>query len=111
MITEDMKEQIRACRLHTFYTSAEWLRLRAMVLELDHHECENCKRRGKYTKANTVHHVNYVRKAPELALSALYTDEDGISKRNLVSLCHDCHEVEHGYRKKNNRKPLTEEWW
>lgn len=32
-------------------------------------------------------------------------------KRNLISLCHDCHEEVHGYRKKEEKKPLTEERW
>lgn len=77
---------------------------------MDKHECSICKSRGSYTLATTVHHVNYVKRHPELALEIWY-EYQGKRKRNLLSLCHDCHEEVHGYRKHNLAEPLTPERW
>lgn len=96
--------------IHGFYVWGKWKAVRARVLEIDKCECQICKKRGKYTKATTVHHVNYVKRHPELALEIWYTFA-GKQRRNLISLCHDCHEEVHGYRKKNIQEPLTEERW
>ena len=49
-------------------------------------------------------------KHPEMALEIWY-EWHGVRKRNLISLCHDCHEAVHGYRKPEEKKPLTEERW
>lgn len=84
--------------------------MRQEVLALDKNECQHCKKRGIYKKASTVHHVNYVKRHPEMALEIWY-EWRGEKKRNLISLCHDCHEEVHGYRKKENKKLLTEERW
>lgn len=35
---------------------------------MDHSECQRCREHHKYTPATTVHHVNYVRKHPDMAL-------------------------------------------
>lgn len=112
MTEEDIRyvEQAAATDIHTFYTWGKWKRIRKEVLQQDKYECQMCKRRGRYTKATTVHHANYVKKHPELALEKYYTWH-GQKKRNLISLCHDCHEEVHGYRKKEEKKPLTEERW
>lgn len=96
--------------IHRFYTWGKWKTVRSKVLSMDKGECQICKSRGKYTKATTVHHVNYVKKHPEMALDIYYT-YNGRKKRNLISLCHDCHEEVHGYRKPEKKKPLTEERW
>lgn len=96
--------------IHRFYIWKPWVHVRSKVLEMDHYECQDCKAKGKYTKANTVHHCNYVKKHPDLALEIWYTWR-GETKRNLISLCHDCHEERHGYRKPEGKKPLTEERW
>ena len=81
--------------IHRFYTWGKWKALREQVLELDKYECQLCKKRGKYTKATTVHHVNYVKKHPDKALEIWYSFR-GEKRRNLISLCHDCHEEVHG---------------
>lgn len=96
--------------IHRFYTWNKWKTLRKTVLEMDKWECQRCKTRGKYSKATTVHHVNYVKNHPSKALEIWYTFK-GQKKRNLISLCHECHEEVHGYRKKMEKKPLTEERW
>ena len=93
------------------YESKEWRRLRKLVLADDKYECQHCKAKGKYTKANTVHHVNYLKLHPELALEKYYKDDDGVVKRNLVSLCHLCHEHIHEWIVKEKEKPLTIERW
>lgn len=96
--------------LHKFYVSGKWKTLRREVLAMDKFECQICKERGRYTKATTVHHVNYVKKHPDMALD-IYYEFKGNKRRNLISLCHDCHEEVHGYRKTETKKPLTEERW
>lgn len=95
--------------IHKFYTWRKWIAKRDAALQLDRYECQHCKRRGRYTKATTVHHVNPLRQYPMLALSMYYVDVDGNSHRQLISLCRDCHERAHnrvlGYN------ALTEEKW
>ena len=97
-------------RLHEFYTSSWWLNLREEVLIEFKYECQDCKARGYYRKATHVHHVQYVKKHPRLALSKVYVFQDKVYI-NLVPLCHNCHELRHGHRQKEKRKPLTEERW
>ncbi len=97
--------------MSNFYELKEWRKLRKEVLKLDKYECQMCKDIGLYKKSDTVHHINYVKLHPELALSKYYVDSEGNMKRNLVSLCHNCHEKAHNYRQKQISKPLTEERW
>lgn len=96
--------------IHRFYVWGPWKRVRKEVLQMDHGECQRCKAKKIYAKATTVHHVNYVKKHPELALEIWY-EWQGVKRRNLISLCHDCHEEVHGYRKPEEKKLLTEERW
>jgi 5-methylcytosine-specific restriction enzyme A len=96
--------------IHAFYISREWLNLRADLLDEYKHECQHHKDRGYHERADTVHHVQYVKKHPRLALSKTYVFE-GKERRNLIPLCRTCHEIVHGYRKKKKEKPLTEERW
>lgn len=110
---EFVKQCIRDDDIHKFYTSPKWRRLREEVLAMDHWECQDCKKRGLYKKATTVHHNQFVQKHPENALDIFYTFQ-GKQYRNLVSLCHDCHEERHGHRqgtKNAKKKYLTEERW
>ena len=96
--------------LHAFYTSSAWLNLRKETLREHKNECQDCKSRGFYKKANHVHHVQYVIKHLRLALSKTYIYQDKEYK-NLIPLCHDCHEQRHGYRQKEKKEPLTKERW
>jgi 5-methylcytosine-specific restriction endonuclease McrA len=97
--------------LHEFYTSSVWLKTRQEVLdEFKKEGCLDCKAKGFYTEADTVHHVQFLKKHPRLALSKFY-EYAGKIYRNLIPLCHDCHEKRHGYRRKDKPKPLTEERW
>jgi len=94
-----------------FYKTYAWKKLRKEVLQEDKYECQMCKKRGYYRRANTVHHIKPMDKYPELALSTYYTDENGEKKRNLISLCRVCHEREHEYRQPEKSEPLTPERW
>lgn len=96
--------------IHRFYVWGRWKQIRKQVLAMDHGECQRCREQHKYTAATTVHHVNYVRRHPEMALEVWY-EWNGVRKRNLISLCRDCHEAVHGYRKTKHQEPLTEERW
>ena len=112
-MTQKEIEFVKKCAkedIHRFYTWGKWKEVRRTVLNMDKQECQLCKSRGKYSKATTVHHVNYVKKHPEKALDIFYVYH-GEKKRNLISLCHDCHEEVHGYRKSKHKQPLTEERW
>jgi 5-methylcytosine-specific restriction endonuclease McrA len=97
-------------RLDLFYNSPQWRHLRKEVLAEHKSECQDCKAKGYYTKADTVHHQQYVRKHPRYALSKIYIFQ-GKEHINLIPLCHDCHEIRHGYRQKEKKEPLTEERW
>lgn len=94
-----------------FYEDKLWRRLRREVLRADKYECCICKTKGKYTKATVVHHVNYLKLHPELALEAYYKDDDGNIKRNLISLCHADHEHIHEWLVKEKEELLTKERW
>ena len=93
------------------YESKEWRKLRRVVLADDKYECQHCKRMGVYTKSTVVHHVNYLKLHPELALETHYKNDDGVVKRNLISLCHSHHEEIHQWVRKEMPEPLTEEKW
>ena len=100
--------------MHDFYISADWQRVRREVLKADKYECQICKRKGRYTKAIIVHHVNHLKDKPEWSLKKTYIDENGKEKRNLISVCRDCHETEcHPERLRQYRteEPLTVERW
>lgn len=89
-----IRELIEKDEMWRFYKSKEFRGLQKEVLKEQHNECQVCKQRGLITKADTVHHVQYVRNHPELALSKTYV-LDGIRKRNLIAVCRDCHNKIH----------------
>ena len=74
-----VKDCIKAKDMHRFYIWSEWLKVRKRVLDLDKDECQDCKAKGIYTKATTVHHINHVKNRPDLALE-IYTN-DGLSSK------------------------------
>ena len=105
-----VRKLIAEDRLHEFYVSKQWRRLRKEVLAEYKNECQDCKAKGFYTKANTVHHNQFVRRHPRLALSKTYIFK-GKEYKNLVPLCHMHHEIRHGHRQKEVKEPLTQERW
>ena len=87
---------------------------RVEILAADRYECQICKARGRYKKAELVHHVRHLRDHPELALSDTYVDSDGQEQRQLISVCKDCHEAvchPERMRKAEKEKFLQEERW
>jgi len=89
--------------MKVFYASAEWLHKRAEILERDNNECQCCKSKGGFSKAECVHHIKHLRDRPDLAL----TDD------NLVSLCGSCHNILHPEKLhiKTIKRFITVERW
>lgn len=89
---------------HAFYRSAIWLHKREEILVRDNQECQKCKRKGKYSKADCVHHIKHLKDRPDLALV----------DSNLLSLCNCCHNEEHPEKLHNNvvvMRVISEERW
>ena len=82
------------------YKSGRWEKKREQILQRDHYACQECRRHGRYRRANTVHHIRHLKDAPELAL------EDS----NLESLCRDCHEAIHEKEKQREKFWIPERW-
>lgn len=111
-----IRQLIAADKVELFYLTDEWKNLRLDVLEDHHYECQECLKRGRYTRAICVHHCNEVRVRPDLALSRYYTDREGKKQKNLIPLCNTCHNQAHNrfdkWRKENCKATFTnEERW
>ncbi len=89
-----IEQLIKDKKLWKFYKSIPWMDLKKEVLKEQNFECQECKKLGKITKADTVHHVQFVTKHPQLALSRHYTYK-GKQYRNLVAVCKSCHNKLH----------------
>jgi 5-methylcytosine-specific restriction endonuclease McrA len=83
----------------SFYKTAKWKNKREKIMRRDQYLCQECKRFGKTTAAQTVHHINPLEQHPELALVSA----------NLVSLCNECHERMHD-RLTGELTPAGERW-
>lgn len=106
---EWLRGLILAGDVHPFYVTGEWRSLSAAVLRLDRNECQLCKARGRFRRAEMVHHVNHVKRWPELALDIYYLDSDGEKQRNLLSVCRWCHEnICHPERLRKVKRPQFE---
>lgn len=90
-----IRKLIRDNKIEKFYLTDDWKELRLEVLEYFHYECQECLKKGDYTRADCVHHVNEVRDRPDLALSRWYVDSKGIRQFNLIPLCNTCHNIVH----------------
>ena len=114
MITDKQRKKLDELLLagnqHGFYLWKSWRNLREKVIEMDNHECQICKAKGKYSAAVIVHHIKHLDDRPDLALS-IYDDETG--ERQLISLCKQCHEDQHpdALREIKIAQTLTEERW
>lgn len=84
-------------KMYLFYHTPEWRHLRGQVLEANHYECEDCRRKSPavITRATTVHHEMTVERHPELALSTFFIDDLGARRQQLWALCSDCHNARH----------------
>ena len=63
-------------RLREFYLSSEWRTLSERIIS-EQKECQICKENHRWGPAQIVHHVNYLRNNPELALSRFDRDGNG----------------------------------
>ncbi len=100
-------------KLEYFYHSKWWKSLKKEVLREQHYECQLCLENGLLTILNDsspVHHVNEVKNVPSLALSKFFIDENGKKKRQLISLCFECHNKIHN-RFCVKEKFMNEEKW
>lgn len=108
-----LKSLINSGEEGKFYTWNSWRRLRKEVLAFDRFECQDCKKRGRYSPAVCVHHIKHLRDRPDLALS-IWDHETG--ERQLVSLCRHCHELRHPESLRQYgwaviKIPVTQERW
>ncbi|MGD7051432.1 HNH endonuclease [Sutcliffiella horikoshii] len=69
----------------SFYNTPRWKAKRQVILRRDNYECRECKRYGKVTAANTVHHIFPLEDYYDLRLVNL----------NLYSCCNACHNSFH----------------
>lgn len=113
-----IRQLISEDKIYQFYKSDDWLELRDEVLRDAHYECQHCLKNGIYKRAEMVHHINEVRKRPDLALTREFVNAITNEKIiNLVALCNSCHEKEHPDRFGNYRtdrgleKFTNEERW
>lgn len=102
-----------------FYNSSAWKDKRIEILNRDHQECQDCRKRlrdavaagivlrgedRKVRSAEEVHHIEELKEHPELGL-----DDD-----NLISLCKMCHNLRHGRaprRFRRKKKLVSKEMW
>ena len=82
------------------YKTYRWQKLRKEILIKYNNECQLCKKQGKVSKGDVVHHIKDSEEYPELMYDA----------DNLICLCRTCHEKLHGRigNKLSNRFP--ERW-
>lgn len=70
---------------NSFYKTKKWQKKREIILRRDEYTCRECRRYGKTTKAQVVHHVFPIENYPQFRLNT----------NNLISLCVKCHENMH----------------
>lgn len=68
-----------------FYSSAKWRKKAQHIMRRDGYQCQLCKRYGRITQAELVHHKIEIEDDPSLAF------EDS----NLVAICRACHNKVH----------------
>lgn len=91
----DILQMVRDDNVKKFYNSWEWRKLSHQIIEENHNECIICKHRGRVTPAVLTHHVNELRKRPDLAYSRTYIDDKGNVQKQLIPVCFSCHEEIH----------------
>lgn len=109
---EQIKALIKSGNTWRFYHDKTWVKLSKRVRNEQHNECYYCRRRGKYSPARLVHHIYHIEEYPEHAYKRYYTDANGVPHINLVAVCHNCHEEQHGRGIYAKRKHFTnvERW-
>lgn len=92
------------------YKTGRWKKIREDVFKLDHYECVRCNKtffdkegEKKCVKPYLVHHMYPAKDFPQYQYSIWVN-----GKRNLVSLCFNCHEIVEG-RIHNPKEHFTNE--
>lgn len=99
-----INDLIRKGKVKEFYSSAPWLKLRMQVIKESNFECQLCRAKGevvtdtgetddtgKKKRVLSVHHIQELRKRPDLALT----------RSNLICICDECHyQIHHPSHKK-----------
>ncbi len=85
-----------------FYASNAWKQCRKYIWQRDQGLCVDCKKRGKVTPAEEVHHINEI--TPENITDPNIT----LNPDNLVSLCRECHRRRHGSQTEPKRYTVDE---
>lgn len=111
--TSQIRELIKEGRVDKFYNDRYWRKFSKSVIAEQHNECQICKFKGKVTRATILHHVKHLKQFPQFAYSRYYYDDTGEKHRQLIALCHDCHEAQHPERRWQERadKFVNEERW
>lgn len=74
-----------------FYSSNKWRKLRQYVFDRDAGLCAECKRNGRTTEADVIHHIKpWAKTASAEEREKLKWDKD-----NLEPVCHKCHGLLH----------------
>lgn len=76
----------------SFYKSKAWQACRAYIMSRDAGLCVDCRKAGRITAAEEVHHIK------ELTPDNINDPEVTLNPSNLVSLCRECHKARHGAR-------------
>lgn len=100
-IYKRLTQYIKDDTMIKFYRTKEWRQLRNIAMQRDNQECQRCKRNGKHSKGETVHHMIEVKVKPTLALNL----------NNLETLCNTCHNIVHDKFGTIENKFTTKERW
>lgn len=108
-----IRQLIKTGKEGLFYLTDDWKELRLDVLRDYHYECQECLKKGNYTRAVCVHHVNELKNRPDLAMSKFFIDQEGNKQPNLLPLCNTCHNIVHdklGNWQRKDKFTNTEKW-
>ena len=100
-MNKKLLQAIQSGREDIFYNSRTWRNKRKQILDRDNNECQICKKEGRVSKADTVHHIKELKDYPELGM----TDE------NLISVCFSCHNIIHErFEGQRSKIDIPERW-
>lgn len=77
-------------KFEKFYSSKLWQDMRAYILARDDYLCQDCLKKNIIKQAREVHHIIFLTQDFNKRLD----------EKNLISLCHDCHQERHGKHRK-----------
>ena len=103
MVVNKLLKEIENNNVSAFYNSWTWRKKSKEILKRDNYECQICKSKGRFHKAECVHHKKHIKEYSYLALT----------NDNLISLCNSCHNKEHPEKliRRVKKKYITEEKW